>query len=445
MAERLRFTWMDGLLLAAIIAAAAGTRAGYLITCADYARNDGPLRVETPLPQLGELVRTIKTQQRFALTSSAGEEQDTAAFAPGYPVLTAAVNRVVDDAALPSTMRWIQCGLGALTAGLYFLFARRAFASTVVAVLAGLLCALHPFWIIDTAALADGTTATFLLALMLFLGARASQVGGPLSSLLFGLSLGALALVRAALLPFALVGLAWFLWRSRLLVHGWLWGLLAFLGLIIGLGSWTFRNWQIFGEAVPIVDSTYYHLWVGNHPQATGGPNDDGQPPADPLGPPPRRTERDNAFAQQIRQEWHAHPTETVRRRLHAGLAFIFGEHWFSKGRLAEPTGSEEIEPSWLGNSYTVVLESTMLVLLVLGLLGWRWTYGWRTRAMPSSLAMIWIPLPYILSHAGALSGPRLPLDGVLLCYTAFALAHLLPGRRHLWDGERAISSESRP
>jgi len=46
---------------------------------------------------------------------------------------------------------------------------------------------------------------------------------------------------------------------------------------------------------------------------------------------------------------------------------------------------------------------------------------------MPSSLAMIWIPLPYILSHAEAPSDPRLSLDGVLLCYTAFALAYLLP------------------
>lgn len=448
MAERLRFTLMDGLLLAAIIAAAAGTRAGYLITCADYARNDGPLRVETPFPQLDELVRNVKTQQRFALTSpSGGEEHDIAAVAPGYPVLMAAINRLVDDAVLPSTMRWVQCGLGALTAGLYFLFARRAFASLIVAVLAGLLCALHPFWIIDTAALADGTTATFLLALVLFLGARASQVGGPLSSLLYGLSLGALALVRAALLPFALVGLAWFLWRSRLLVHGWLWALLAFLGLIIGLGSWTFRNWQIFNEVVPIVDSTYYHLWIGNHPEATGGPIEDAQPPADPLGPPSQRTERNSEFAKQIHQEWRDRPVETVRRRLRAGLKFLFGEHWFTKGRLAEPAGSEEIEPNWLAGSYAVVLESTMLVLLVLGLLGWRWTYGWRTRAMPSSLAMIWIPLPYILGHAEALSGPRLPLDGVLLCYTAFALAHLLPGRRLLWDGERAamLSSEARP
>ena len=41
--------------------------------------------------------------------------------------------------------------------------------------------------------------------------------------------------------------------------------------------------------------------------------------------------------------------------------------------------------------------------------------------------ALMWVPLPYLLSHAEALSGPRLPLDGVLLCYSAFVLACLAP------------------
>jgi hypothetical protein len=438
MVEMRRFALMDGLLLAAIIATAAGLRAGYLIACADYARNDGPLQVEVPLPELDKLLANLKNQQRFAFASSSSDElQDTAAVSPGYPLLMTGVNRLVDDASLPSTMRWIQCGLGALTAGLYFLFARRAFQSILVAVLAGVLCAIHPFWILDTATLADGTTATFLLALTLFVGQRASHLGGPVGSLVYGLSLAALALVRAALLPFAIVGLAWFLWRSRTLAHGWLWALLAFLGAIIGLAPWAVRNWQIFNEPVPIVDSTYYHLWIGNNPQATGGTNENMRPPADPHAAAAQRSERDTEFANQIRLEMHDHPAETVRRRLAAGLYFVFGEHWFTKSRLADPTGPEEIEPDWLAWSYPVVLESTMLVLVVLGLLGWRWTYAWRSSAMPSSLAMIWIPLPYVLSHAEALSGPRLPLDGVLLCYVAFVLACLFPERRRLRAGER--------
>ena len=81
-----------------------------------------------------------------------------------------------------------------------------------------------------------------------------------------------LCLVRAALLPFAFVALVWFLIRSRTLARGWLCGLLAFLGFANGLAPWTVRNVQVFGEPMPIVDSLYLHLWIGNNPKATGGP-----------------------------------------------------------------------------------------------------------------------------------------------------------------------------
>jgi hypothetical protein len=41
---------------------------------------------------------------------------------------------------------------------------------------------------------------------------------------------------------------------------------------------------------------------------------------------------------------------------------------------------------------------------------------------------VLFIPLPYLLSHAELLSGPRLPLDGVLLCFAGFAAPPLIPG-----------------
>ncbi len=92
--------------------------------------------------------------------------------------------------------------------------------------------------------------------------------------------------------------------------------------------------------------------------------------------------------------------------------------------------------PDWLGRSYRGILYGSLLGMLVLGVLGWRWTYAWRHLALPSSLAVVWIPLPYILGHAESLAGPRLPLDGVLLSYAAFALVCLVPGKnRALFQG----------
>jgi hypothetical protein len=70
--------------------------------------------------------------------------------------------------------------------------------------------------------------------------------------------------------------------------------------------------------------------------------------------------------------------------------------------------------------------------LLLLALLGWRWTYASREAMLPAALAVIVIPLPYILGHGEALSGPRLPLDGVFICLAAYALVWMLSGLRGL-------------
>lgn len=129
----------------------------------------------------------------------------------------------------------------------------------------------YPFWVIDTAEVNDGVLASFMLALCLALGTRGIQTSGPFTSLLYGLALAGLALLRAATLPFAFIALVWYLYRSRLesrlALH-----LLAFLGFANGLAPWAVRNYQVFHQPIPIVDSAWLHLWIGNNPQATGGP-----------------------------------------------------------------------------------------------------------------------------------------------------------------------------
>ena len=74
--------------------------------------------------------------------------------------------------------------------------------------------------------------------------------------------------------------------------------------------------------------------------------------------------------------------------------------------------------------------------MLLLGFLGWRWSFAWQAELMPSSLALVWIPLPYLFGHAESLSGPRLPLDGVLLTYTALTLACLFVPAWHRVIGD---------
>lgn len=436
-----RFRLEDVVLLLLTVALAAGARVGYLIRYTDNAANAGPLQVQEA--EAETLIQNLKEHHWFgAMAPLATGEERTASTSPGYPWLLAGLSRLpLETSALGPLVRWLQCGLGAATAGLYFLFARRAFRNRVVAALSGLCCALHPFWIVNTAALNDGVLATFLLGASIFLGTRAGHVGGALTSLLYGLALAALALVRAALLPFAVVALLWFLWRGRALANGWQAALLAFLGFITALAPWALRNYEAFHDVFPIVDSTYLHLWMGNNPRATGGPlpeqdlletlaerrGEEVNVTAELLGKT-GEPERYRALAAPVLEEIERDPLATVQRRLRAGVCFFFGEDWLTQGKLWRDTPPTVEDGTLAPNGpYPLLLTGSLLGMLLLGVLGWRWTYAWRHEAMPSSLAVFWIPLPYILGHAEALSGPRLPLDGVLLCYAAFALCCLLP------------------
>jgi hypothetical protein len=454
-----RFELMDVLLLGLVVLVAAGVRAGYLSAYADSGRNGGPLRVEDPAPvptstadkdapgELKELVENLAGSNEFRSHAPfSADAEVTAHTPPGYPYLLAWLKRAVSD--WERAARWIQCGLGAATAGLYFLFARRAFRHLGVATLAGLFSALDPFSVISTAALGGGVVASFLLALAVWLGTRTGQWGGPFGSLLYGLTLAASALVRVALAPFAFLALAWFLLRTRTLPGGWLYAVLAFLGFAIGLTPWTIRNFQVFGEPVPVVDSAHYHLWVGNNAQANGGPYTDAMKAtvdAGELEGISRQPDRYARLGTWTWQEIRSHPVETIRRRTQAMLAFFLGAAWLKDGTLAQETGEGELTDR-LAGTYPVALQGTLLGMLVLAVLGWRWSYGWRWEAMPSSLALIWVPVPYILGHAAALSGPRLPLDGLLLSYAAFALVCLVPSvGPPLFEGGEGRRREERP
>lgn len=458
MAHTRPFRLVDALLLLVVLLVAGGVRAGYLMSYADNGRAGGPLLVQDPpaperdLPpdarpqnELDTLIHNLREYRWFgSMAPLAAHEEKTAHYSPGYPWLLSLIAQYLGDADLGRNVRWMQCALGTLTAALYFLFALRAFGSRLVAGLTGLFCALDPFWVINTAQINDGVLASFLLAASLYLASRGIQAHGPFSSLLYGLALAGLALVRATTLPFGFVALIWFLLRSRHESRGWLCAFLAFLGFVNGLAPWIVRNFQTFHEPVPVVDSAYWHLWIGNNPNATGGPLTEKMyfdlpaETADDLRATEEQPKRYGKLSKLVWSEMHDHPGATLQRRVAAFGDVWVGERWFTHDSQL----TEEIASGAPANANTV-LQWTLLTMLVLALLGWRWTYGWRKEQMPASLALLWLPLPYILSHAEALSGPRLPLDGVLLTYAAFALVCLVPGvGTNLREARKAVDEE---
>src|SRR5579884_3964726 len=451
MTDLRRFGWADAGLLALVLLVAAGARAAYLWRWADDGAGPGLFRVQDrpptadglvddsgrrppemlghrPPTELDELAYNLKEYRWYGcLAPFAPAEEKTADYPPGYPYLLGLLARLVPDTGdFERTVRWAQAGLGTATAALYFLFARRAFRSRTVAALAGLFTGVYPFWVVAVADLNDAVTASFLLAAVLFLGVRAGQTAGPFAGLLYGLSLAGLALVRAAFSPFAFVALVWLLWRCRTEGRGWLCAVLAFLGFANGLAPWTVRNYQAFGEPLPVVDTTYLHLWVGNNPKADGGPMNETMRRtvnADELRAVTNQPRRYDRFAHYVADEVRDHPLPTLRRRVAASGFYLFGADYFRRGVLVEG-----LTPDADGPDAEAALLGTLLGLYVLAILGWRWTSAWRRDSVPAPLAVLLAPLPYLLGHAEGLHGPRLPLDGVLLCYAAFALAWLVPG-----------------
>ena len=195
-------------------------------------------------------------------------------------------------------------------------------------------------------------------------------------------------------------------------------------------------QFQTFNEPVPICDSTFLHLWIGNNPLADGTELDKetlrkSLPNAHyaELTREKNQTLRYNMLMSDVLDEVRSNPRATCDRRIQATLAFLLGGDYLSKEHnLADNTAEKEegkvaTPPSWLDDeSVKTALSASLLGMLCLSFLGWRWSMNWRQESRLASLAVIWLPLPYILSHAERLSGPRLPLDGVLLCFAAFAL-----------------------
>lgn len=433
--------------IAVVFLLALALRAGYILEATDWGEGStawhvqGPGRVRydegTMETEEAELIRNIRDHGWFGSRAPYTDEaESTAAISPGFPWFVAQLGR--GNWSLSRALLGSNSIFGALTCVFYLLILRRATRSLAVGVVAGFLTSIHPYWLVNAAELSDGTVTSFLVALALFLGMRSSEEGGPFSSLLFGVTLAGLALVRAALLPFAFVSLLWFLVRCRGVKQGWLCAVLAFLGFANGLAPWTVRNWQTFGEPVPVVTSTWLHLWMGNNSLTTGGVLEED---ALRLSLKPEATinlmleanqaRRYEMLARHTLDEVIHYPGDALNRRLMAGSVFLLGEPWLRLRALADHVDSsagEEVAepPQWMNSYIPGALAGSLICMLVFALIGWRRSAHWRRGMSLLTQAAIWIPLPYLLGHAGILVGPRLPLDGVWLSFAALGLAGIL-------------------
>lgn len=288
---------------------------------------------------------------------------------PGYPVFLAAIYGTTGSS--PGLVRLLQAALGPVLIALTFLVSMRAFRSPRAAVLAALIVAVHPVLIYLSARLLSETLMLVLAMAAVSMMMQRPRGFRPWELGLFSLLLGALVLVRPALLLLALFACLWFVAalpdKRRGVQHAGI----VLLVLFMFVGAWTVRNHLRFGEFIPLATEGGVTFWGGNHPMATGGvvePSPETwQWPDPPVGLRgwPQLTERQSesrfysaAFAW-IRE----HPDDFMRllpKKVARAWTLSFGNE-----------AREASWPGWLASLY-VLFPLLGLIGLVLSARAWR-------------------------------------------------------------------------
>ena len=161
----------------------------------------------------------------------------TAEFPPLFPTVLAGLTKAgADD---ETAQRVAMAGVGAVTALLAVALARRVSGRTAVAVVAGVVVAVHPLLVqLDGLPMAEAVFVPLVLGALLAIERRPYLAGA-----LIGLA----ALTRSEallLLPLVVVPVAW---RRRRWQHVGA----ATLAAVAVLAPWTARNWDVFDRFVP--------------------------------------------------------------------------------------------------------------------------------------------------------------------------------------------------
>ena len=189
----------------------------------------------------------------------------TAFRVPLYPAFLAAVT-FGHQAFLPVLVAQSLVGAGTVLCAA--LIARELFGHTA-ALIAALLTAIYPYYVVHDTALQETSLYTFLVALAVFLLLRARRSGSALIAASAGVTLGAAVLTRANLAPFALLAPLWLAlaggsravtWRQRLRVAI----ICAGVG-IVTVAPWLIRSYQLTGS-VTLSTQNGFFLWLGNNP-----------------------------------------------------------------------------------------------------------------------------------------------------------------------------------
>lgn len=162
--------------------------------------------------------------------------------------------------------------LGTLCCWLTALLGQRLTGSRAVGGLAALLIAIYPNQIGYVPLLATEIfyQALLLMLVLMLVTARRPPVMWLLTGALFGVA--TLTKTQTFVLPAILLGWMWLVRPDRATFRDFLLrGSLIYLGLVCTVAPWSYRNWTVFHEFVPVSTNGGWTLLTGNNPEADGG------------------------------------------------------------------------------------------------------------------------------------------------------------------------------
>jgi 4-amino-4-deoxy-L-arabinose transferase-like glycosyltransferase len=189
----------------------------------------------------------------------------TAFRVPLYPMFLAALT-FGHQVFLPVLLAQALIGTGTVLCAA--MLARELFDNRV-AVIAAVLTAIYPYYVVHDTALQETSLCTFLMTLAVLLLVRTRRSECVFTTMGAGLALGAAVLTRANLAPFALVAPVWLALaggsnaaprRHRLWV-----AVLCAGAVALTVSPWLARSYRLAGSAT-LSTQTGFFLWVGNNP-----------------------------------------------------------------------------------------------------------------------------------------------------------------------------------
>lgn len=283
------------------------------------------------------------------------------------------------------------------------------------ALLAAWIWTINPFAVYFSAAQVWDYALTSLLFACCFCLAQRLHLQARLPPWLgFGALYGVAALSNPSILSQFPCLLLIALWRLRhtgrpVLLRG----VVAFVGLIVVIAPWEFRNNRMIHVASPIRDGFWLEVWAGNNGDTFTSNPSWAHPASNPVEMRKFESEGEKAYL--------AHKRIIALRFMRSHLMFFAGISVrravrFWTGFWSFHSGYLKSEPLDVPNAFFC---TGITLLMVRGM--WHWWTVDRHHAIPYLVTLITFPLPYYLTHSSM--DYRQPIEPQIVIVIAVGLA----------------------